>query len=168
MTTNVSGRLNILCIMFKIRAFFVATLFARLWFTTCMWKTFAWGHHCNKKRGFGPYNWFNLTIFSFMCLYQICPFLQFSDWFWNCSHSGFFFNDFVFILLNTLLKTSEFIKYILACLKTSEFIQYIPVYLKTSEFIKYISECLKTSEFIQYIPLCLNTSALINNITMCL
>jgi hypothetical protein len=66
---------------------------------TCMWKTFAWGHHCNKKGDFGIYNWFNLTIFSFMCLYQtrkvsshvyvcygytICPFLQFSHWFWNC------------------------------------------------------------------------------------
>ena len=42
MTTSVSGRLDILCIMFKIITFFILTLFARLYvMVDSLWKALA-------------------------------------------------------------------------------------------------------------------------------
>ena len=57
MTTSVSRRLNILCILFKIIAFFITILFARRgymwgWHFTHMWKAFAWPHHFTKRGDF--------------------------------------------------------------------------------------------------------------------
>ena len=54
MTTSVSRRLNILCIMFKIIAFFIIKLFSRLYVRVgiLLWKAFTCPHHFTKREGF--------------------------------------------------------------------------------------------------------------------
>ena len=72
MTASVSWRLNILCIKFKIGAFFFNNtahpVICEDWHFTHMWKTLAWLHHFTKRGCLGPYNSFNpATLYWSAC-----------------------------------------------------------------------------------------------------
>ena len=60
MTTSVSQRLNMTCIMFQVIPIFIITLFDRVigevWYFNHMWKALALPHNFAKRECLGPLN----------------------------------------------------------------------------------------------------------------
>ena len=108
MTASVSWRLNILCIKFKIGAFFLTTLLIQScvdWHFTHMWKTLAWLHHFTKRGCLTPPLFIEVPVpsqdndMSCICVLEvtICLFQRLFDWilelFWRCGIFCFSFYE---------------------------------------------------------------------------